>query len=153
MHNEAPILPVPAVNAAIFNAERKILVTRRSPTVREPGKWCLPGGHIEFGEQWVPAMRREVAEETGLVVKTEKLVGLYSDPELTVTKEVLGGGMRRQFVVVLFLVPQFEGEVTPNDEVDLWDWFALDELPEPILKSHPVRIRDAFAFRGEAFVR
>jgi 8-oxo-dGTP pyrophosphatase MutT (NUDIX family) len=29
------------------------------------GSWCLPGGHIEFHEDIVAAMKREFLEETG----------------------------------------------------------------------------------------
>jgi ADP-ribose pyrophosphatase YjhB (NUDIX family) len=152
MSSTASILPVPAVNAAILSRDRKILLTRRSPSVREPGKWCLPGGHLEFGECWVPAMRREVAEETGLVVRSETLIGIYSDPQLTVAQPA-GGAPRRQFVVTLFLVTDFEGDVKPNDEVDLWDWFPAGKLPSPILKSHPIRVEDAFNFQQKVFVR
>ena len=149
----AHIVPLPAVNAAIFNPEREILLTRRSPTVREPGKWCLPGGHVEVGEQWLDAMHREVREETGLIVKRQKLVGIYSDPSLTVTAETLQGGYRGQFVVATFLVTDYEGKINPNEEVDEWDWFRVDNLPDPMLKSHPIRIQDAFEFQGEVHVR
>lgn len=147
------IIPLPAVNAVIFNEEKEVLLTRRSPKVREPGKWCLPGGHIEPGENWLTAVRREVSEEAGLVVQTEKLTGIYSDPKLTVTSEVLAEGHFGQFVVAVFLITSYEGDVAPNDEVDDWDWFAVDNLPDPILKSHPIRITDAFQFKNEVFVR
>lgn len=147
------IIPVPAVNAIVFNEQREILLTRRSAQIREPGKWCLPGGHLEAGEDLVTAIRREVQEEVGLVVRKEELMGIYSDPALTVTTEILPEGHRAQFVVAAFVVREYEGDVTPNFEVDKWGWFRADNLPEPMLKSHPIRVADAFAFRGEVFVR
>lgn len=150
-HN--PIVPIPAVNAAIFNEKRQILLTRRSPVVREPGKWCLPGGHLDGGEPWATALVREVKEEVGLTVLEHKLVGIYSDPTLTVTEQAFYEGKRGQFVVAFFLVSRYEGEVTPNEEVDQWEWFESGRLPSPILKSHPIRVEDAFRFRGEPFVR
>jgi 8-oxo-dGTP pyrophosphatase MutT (NUDIX family) len=33
-----------------------------------PNQWGIVGGHLEPGEDWEPAMRRELAEETGLEV-------------------------------------------------------------------------------------
>lgn len=147
------IVPVPAVNAVLVNAAREVLLTRRSPAVREPGKWCLPGGHVEIGELWVPAMCREVEEEIGVVVERHELVGIYSDPSLTTTAAPVEDGKYKQFVVALFLVSAYRGEIRPNEEVDAWDWFAIDRLPAPMLKSHPVRVQDALVFRGEVFVR
>lgn len=147
------IVPVPAVNAVILNAEREVLLTRRSKSVREPGKWCLPGGHVEWGESWEPALRREVSEEVGIVVKRHELVGIYSDPSLTVTAAPVREGYHAQFVVALYLVTEYEESIAPNEEVDDWDWFTEENLPEPMLKSHPIRVRDALRFHGEVFVR
>jgi 8-oxo-dGTP pyrophosphatase MutT (NUDIX family) len=33
-----------------------------------PNQWGIVGGHLEPGEEWEPAMRRELVEETGLEV-------------------------------------------------------------------------------------
>jgi ADP-ribose pyrophosphatase YjhB (NUDIX family) len=147
------IVPVPAVNGIIFNSEGKCLLTRRSPMVREPGKWCLPGGHLDGGEDWLTAVKREIHEEISLKVESARLVGIYSNPSLTISKEILPEGYRKQFVVASFLIDKFEGEVLPNEEVDAWDWFALEALPDPMIPSHPVRIQDAYLYKGEVFVR
>lgn len=57
---------------AVLIADRRILLTRLS----QSGRWTLPGGGIEFGEQPAAALRREVLEETGLASDRERLVGL-----------------------------------------------------------------------------
>jgi ADP-ribose pyrophosphatase YjhB (NUDIX family) len=147
------IRPIPAVNAIILNQSGLLLLTRRSASVREPGKWCLPGGHLEGGEDWISALGREVREEVGLHVRAQKLVGLYSDPNVTIAADLLSDGCRAQYVVASFLVIDYGGEVIPNHEVDDWGWFSFDQLPDPLLKSHPIRIADALNFCGEVFVR
>ena len=109
------IVPIPAVNTAIFNENNEILLTRRSSTVREPGKWCLPGGHLEVGEFWLDGAIRETQEEVGITVTQAILCGIYSDPFLTVTTDVIQPeGYRAQFVVALFKVLAFEGDVTQS---------------------------------------
>jgi len=142
----------PAVNTAVLQGG-KILLTRRSAKVREPGKWCIPGGHLDFGESWETAAIRELKEETGLVARKTELYGAYSDPNLTITQELVEGKYRKQFVTLCFLVTDFSGDIAPNDEVDDWGWYEFNDLPNPILKSHPIRIEDALRFQGKVFVR
>ncbi len=150
---ERRIRPVPAVNAVIFDDDGRVLLTRRSSEVRESGKWCLPGGHLDGGEDWTAAIRREVQEEIGLRVLSEELSGIYSNPEVTLAAEPNTDGWYPQFVVACFIVRMYEGAVEPNNEVDDWGWFSPRELPTPMLKSHPVRIEDAVRFKGKVFVR
>lgn len=71
--------PALTVDAVVVK-DKKILLIKRK---REPyqGHYALPGGFVEYGETVEAAMRREVLEETGLVVKIKSLVGVYSDPD------------------------------------------------------------------------
>lgn len=147
------IIPVPAVNAAIMNEKNEILLTRRSSQIREAGKWCLPGGHLEIGEDWATAIQREIQEEVGIEITRFQLMGIYSDPIVTVTPAPIAEGYHVQFLVAVFRVTQFRGEISPNYEVDAWDWFTPETMPQPILQSHPVRVRDACSFQGDVFVR
>lgn len=147
------IVPLPAVNTAIINSNGEILLSLRSKTVREPLKWCLPGGHLEIGETWQDGARRETFEELGIKIRNEVFCGIYSDPALTVTQDVMAEGFRGQYVVAVFMAKEWDGDFLPNDEVEDYDWFSLDNLPEPIIKSHPIRAIDALNFKGEVFVR
>ncbi len=56
---------------------RIVLIQRR-----DNGKWALPGGIVDWGEDIATTVRRELAEETGLeLVKIRRLVGVYSAPD------------------------------------------------------------------------
>jgi 8-oxo-dGTP pyrophosphatase MutT (NUDIX family) len=46
--------------------EEEVLLTRMSSRTRIPGRWTLPGGGLDHGEDPREALRREVLEETGL---------------------------------------------------------------------------------------
>lgn len=56
---------------------RIVLIQRR-----DNGKWALPGGLVDWGEDITTTVRRELAEETGLeLVRIRRLVGVYSAPD------------------------------------------------------------------------
>jgi 8-oxo-dGTP diphosphatase len=71
--------------------------------------WNLPGGAVEQGESPWEAVVREVEEETGLVVRVERLAGVYWRPrELEAVEsgyfaleEVPGRSNRRHVEMVL----------------------------------------------------
>lgn len=56
-----------------------ILIRRKNHPFKE--MWALPGGFVEYGETTEKAAIREVEEETGLKVKLNKILGVYSDPK------------------------------------------------------------------------
>jgi 8-oxo-dGTP pyrophosphatase MutT (NUDIX family) len=57
-----------------------LLITRRAPRLRShPGQWALPGGRREAGESAEGAALRELAEETGLHVGVDAVLGLLDD--------------------------------------------------------------------------
>ena len=70
---------VPCVGAIVHDDAHRLLMVRR---VNAPsaGRWSLPGGRVERDETDADAVRREVAEETGLVVVVGRHVGTVELP-------------------------------------------------------------------------
>lgn len=54
--------------AAIVRVKESYLVTKRSPRKSMGGKWEFPGGGSRTGEEPIQTLRRELEEETGIVV-------------------------------------------------------------------------------------
>jgi 8-oxo-dGTP diphosphatase len=75
------------VYALTINDDCVLLIKKaRGPYV---GKWDLPGGGLEFGENALEGLSREVFEETGLTIQEKKLIGVLSHTVVykTVTNE------------------------------------------------------------------
>lgn len=125
-------------SAVIFDeARKKVLLTQRA----DNGRWCLPGGQMEAGESAAEACEREVWEETGLTVRTKRLVGVYSNPDQLV---IYPDGNKAFFVVLNFEVEIVSGELGLSNETTAFGYYSLKEIESmPMHGEHKSRIEDA----------
>ena len=63
---------------ALLQRGDEVLLTRMSSRTRIPGRWTLPGGGIDHGEDPREALVREVHEETGLTIEPGHLADVHS---------------------------------------------------------------------------
>jgi len=72
--------PKVAVAGVVRDPQGRVILLRRAQRDQAHGRWILPGGHVDRGEELGAAVLREVAEETGLNARLGPLVGVYSYP-------------------------------------------------------------------------
>jgi ADP-ribose pyrophosphatase YjhB (NUDIX family)/ubiquinone/menaquinone biosynthesis C-methylase UbiE len=139
------VTPRVGANAVVFNEAGEILLTRRA----DNDMWCLPGGHLDFGETLAETAARETLEETGLHVDVVRLIGLYSAPypDGFILHDT------NQIVIASFLCRVTGGEMCLSDETTDIGYFPPGQLPEPLLPIHRQRIQDALAEKEAAFFR
>lgn len=69
-----------AVCVTVHDGNPCLLITRRSPRLRaHAGQWALPGGRTEAGETAADGALRELAEEVGLALGHDAVLGLLDD--------------------------------------------------------------------------
>lgn len=99
----------------------KILFGMRKGS-HEPGVWCIPGGHLEYGEEFAECSLREIKEETGLDV---------SDIRLGIVTNNINAKEDRHYVSIIMVADYVKGEqkLLEPDKCMEWKWFSLDALP------------------------
>jgi ADP-ribose pyrophosphatase YjhB (NUDIX family) len=115
--------PVAAVGGLVVNDAGLLLFVRRG---REPGKgrWGLPGGFVDRDETVEAALKREIAEETGLVV--ERTVYLTTFPN-----QYNYGGVVAPVIDLFFIcyVRSDQAVEIAADELEHFEWSQpTDEL-------------------------
>lgn len=121
MNREFPDRPLIGVGAVIIQEGRVLLIRRgQSPLL---GEWSLPGGVLECGETLREATIREAREETGLVVETGELLGVY---ERVVRSD--DGRVRYHYVLIDFLCRAVSGALKAGSDAADVRWFGHEEL-------------------------
>jgi ADP-ribose pyrophosphatase YjhB (NUDIX family) len=126
MKREYPESPLVGVGAVIVDDNReqnRVLLIRRG-TAPLLGEWSLPGGVLECGETLREAVAREAREETGLVVETDEMLGVYE-------RVIRGdeGRVRYHYVLIDFLCRPIGGGLKAGSDAADVRWFTRDELP------------------------
>lgn len=118
--------PRPALTADCIVFARKeldfrVLLVQRA---NEPykGKWAFPGGFMNMDETTEEAARRELKEETGLIVDDISQIGTFD----RVDRDPRG----RVITVAYFVVIDGIREVKGGDDAAVARWFSIQNLPE-----------------------
>jgi len=129
--------------AACVVQDGQVLLQRRS----DDGSWGFPGGAIELGESAEEAALREVAEETGLQVRVDALLGIY-----TKYRHVYPNGDVAQPMTTFFRCVPLGGRLHPVDgeTLDL-RYFPLSATPPLMNPQHDDALADLQANRHGVF--
>lgn len=100
-------------------ADQKVLLVRRAMDP-EQGKWSIPAGFLDRGEDPKVTAVREAWEETNLEVSIEALVDVFYNPPEE------GGAS----VFILYRANLIGGKAKAGDDADAVGFFGAEELPE-----------------------
>ncbi|GAA1612911.1 NUDIX domain-containing protein [Kribbella sancticallisti] len=115
------LLWLTGITGVVLNDEEQVLLVRRA----DNGRWSLPAGILEPGEQPAIALLREIQEETAVGAEIVRLVSIEALPP-----GAYPNGDRVQFLDLCFRCRHLTGTARVNDDESLEvAWFPLTDLP------------------------
>lgn len=144
-----PALTTDCVVFGLDDDDLKVLLIQRGI---EPfkGKWALPGGFIQVGEDIDTCARRELQEETGLKNIFLEQLATFGTPKRDPREHVVT-------VAYYALVNLIDHTPAAATDADNAAWFALDDLPKlafdhaKILKTAKERLQGKVRYQPIGF--
>jgi 8-oxo-dGTP diphosphatase len=115
--------PAVGVGVLVINDNKILLGLRKGH--HGDGCWQLPGGHIEYGETVEDAARREVTEETSLVIGPLEKGPWTNDVFINEHKHYITVFMKGAYI-------DGQAKVLEPEKCEKWCWFDFNSLPNPL---------------------
>ncbi len=119
----------------------KVLLGKRKSSLGL-GEYAFPGGHLEYMESYKGCAIRETAEECGVEIENIRFQYLAN----------LKKYAPRHYVHIGLIADWKSGEpkVLKPEKLESWDWYDLDNLPEPMFEACKMAIesyKNGFIFK------
>lgn len=115
----------PKVGVGVFVIKDGRILFGKRKNSHGDGTWSLPGGHLEYNEQIEDCAKREVLEETGLIINNIRMGPFTND---IFDKE-------SKHYVTLYVISDYQDgqlRTMEPDKSERWDWFDWNDLPQPL---------------------
>lgn len=115
--------PKVAVVVMLLEHDRILLVKRGVDPGK--GKWALPAGFVDAGEDPQQAAIREIHEETGLHIAIDRLLDVFPKAADTGTADI----------IIAYAARVLDGVLQAADDAEAVGWFTSDRLPEVVFAT------------------
>jgi ADP-ribose pyrophosphatase YjhB (NUDIX family) len=133
--------PLTGVSIIACPTPGSLVLVRR----RDNGQWAIPGGLVDWGENIVTSVRRELLEETGLtLVSDPQIIGVYSAPDRD----------PRLHSICIAVKVLVEGEIQIHDQLEIIEGkvFTSETIPwQNLAHDHAQQLQDYLS--GQTWLR
>lgn len=117
--------------AFVIVVNNKQLLLGKRKNSYKAGMFGFPGGRLELNETIMECGARELLEETGLIVKSLKYVGVVRELQKDYN-----------FVHFVLVCDDYEGspKLLEPDKCESWEFYPVNNIPSNILPGHKAGI-------------
>ena len=131
-----PII-LPGSVVIILNDQNEVLLQKR-----HDGYWGLPGGLMDLGESFEEVAKREIFEETGLIVENLQLLNVFSGSEYYLK---VSNGDELYSVTAVFYTRDVSGDMNIDySESVKVQYFSINNLPNELTDEYKGFIEQYF---------
>jgi 8-oxo-dGTP diphosphatase len=142
MNREYPDRPMVGVGGLVIDRNRVLLIRRGSEPLK--GHWSIPGGLLELGEELAEGVRREMKEETGLIVEPLEILTVFD----RITRR--RARVQYHYVIVDYVCRRTGGRLRAGSDVVDARWVRREDLPQYHLSEKATAVvEQAFAYFGD----
>ena len=125
--------PNVGIGIIIQNEHGEILVGKRKGS--HSPYYSIPGGHLEMGETFEEGIKKEVMEETSLIIKNPVVLAVTNNLQTFAETGI-------HHVSVNLFTNDFEGtpKVMEPEKCESWFWVKPDELPQPHFEASALAV-------------
>ena len=134
MPREYPNVPLVGVGAVVVRDGHVLLIRRAKPP--RQGEWSLPGGLQKLGETVFEAARREVAEETGVVIRPLAVIDVVD----LIDRDRYDGRVRYHYTLIDVMAAWVAGEAAASADAADVLWAERAAVGRLVVWSETVRI-------------
>lgn len=149
---KAKVGVVKYADTIVMNEEGKILILQRDKNDENGEKWVIPGGHVDHGEDFQEAAKRELLEESGVACENPENIGEYKKDGVHIEYFKTSFNSKEDVVILENTETQDYKWVCPYKDLDKFEFpFNMKENIKKILniKSTPKEIIKALIENGE----
>ncbi len=130
--------PQPRVGVACFVRKGDSFLMIRRAGSHGDGTWSVPGGHLEQGESWEKTAKREVEEETGLIIDNPTFIAITNDI-FSADKHYVTIWMEADYI-------RGEPQITEPDKTPEFAWKTIKNLPDNLFEPCWTNLRKSLPY-------